>query len=229
MLEDITDYDTSTEYQEHDNQPQDDKKHTYTYKLKIIQHPIRARMCGFGNKDRRPCTPPPILRLFVYDAHGNEIEPLNINSLFYTVFASLTSEDMLHNIDLVYNNIVKYDSQPDTNDEETQKQKKCPYSKSLVGTTVSRATILHDLEGKLGIFFIFHDLSIRKDGVFRLKFSFFDLESNNLLSSTQAQVKDFVYTESITVYTARTFPGMIESTPLAMHFFRQGLKIPVRK
>lgn len=46
------------------------------YTLHVEQHPSRARMCGFGDKDRRPITPPPFLRLTVKDARtGLELDP----------------------------------------------------------------------------------------------------------------------------------------------------------
>ncbi|RYP19427.1 hypothetical protein DL767_009650 [Monosporascus sp. MG133] len=34
---------------------------TRKYQLKVVQQPLRARMCGFGDKDRRPITPPPCI------------------------------------------------------------------------------------------------------------------------------------------------------------------------
>lgn len=30
----------------------------------VVQHPKRARSCGFGEKDKRPVDPPPILQLY---------------------------------------------------------------------------------------------------------------------------------------------------------------------
>lgn len=33
---------------------------------------MRARMCGFGDKDRRPITPPPCVRLLIFDLTTNE-------------------------------------------------------------------------------------------------------------------------------------------------------------
>jgi hypothetical protein len=41
----------------------------FTIKV-IIQNPIRARCCGFGEKDRRPVDPPPILQLFIEESNG---------------------------------------------------------------------------------------------------------------------------------------------------------------
>jgi hypothetical protein len=39
------------------------------FKLEVGQQPVRARMCGFGDKDRRPLTPPPCVRLTITDAN----------------------------------------------------------------------------------------------------------------------------------------------------------------
>jgi hypothetical protein len=36
-----------------------------TYELVVCQQPLHARMCGFGEKDRRPIDPPPIVQLVV--------------------------------------------------------------------------------------------------------------------------------------------------------------------
>jgi hypothetical protein len=45
------------------------------YTLEVVQQPQRARMCGFGDKDRRPITPPPCVRLVITDAKtGLEID-----------------------------------------------------------------------------------------------------------------------------------------------------------
>lgn len=45
------------------------------YTLQVVQQPQRARMCGFGDKDRRPITPPPCIRLVIIDvATGVEVD-----------------------------------------------------------------------------------------------------------------------------------------------------------
>lgn len=49
--------------------------------------------------------------------------------------------------------------------------------KNLVGASVASATKLYDLDGKLGIFFIFQDISLRSEGLFRLQFSLTDIGS----------------------------------------------------
>ena len=48
----------------------------YKYSLQVVQQPQRARMCGFGDKDRRPITPPPCVRLVIIDETiGKEVDP----------------------------------------------------------------------------------------------------------------------------------------------------------
>lgn len=42
------------------------------YKLEVVQSPSRARMCGFGDKDRRPLNPPLIVKLSIIDITAGE-------------------------------------------------------------------------------------------------------------------------------------------------------------
>jgi hypothetical protein len=41
------------------------RRGNFVYSIVVEQQPVRARMCGFGDKDRRPITPPPCVRLCV--------------------------------------------------------------------------------------------------------------------------------------------------------------------
>jgi len=45
------------------------------FSLIVVQQPVRARMCGFGDKDRRPITPPPCVRLVVTDEQTQQEVP----------------------------------------------------------------------------------------------------------------------------------------------------------
>lgn len=47
---------------------------------------------------------------------------------------------------------------------------------NLVGSVVSEAQKLIDVDGRLGVFFVFQDLSVRVEGTFRLRFSLIDLQ-----------------------------------------------------
>jgi Velvet factor len=44
-----------------------------------------------------------------------------------------------------------------------------------------------------------------------------------------APVLATVYSDAFQVYSAKKFPGVIESTPLSKCFAGQGIKIPIRK
>ncbi|KAJ2700810.1 hypothetical protein H4218_001798 [Coemansia sp. IMI 209128] len=102
--------------------------------------------------------------------------------------------------------------------------------RNLIGASVTTGAKLVDVDGSSGVFFVFPDLSIRKDGEYRFRFSFFDLKSDTSdILNTTAQIKARTFSEPFRVYSAKQFPGMIESTPLSKHFAKQGVKIPVRK
>jgi len=60
------------------------------YSLDIAQQPDRARMCGFGDKDRRPITPPPCIRLCIIDESTNQdIDYTQIDSHHYILQVDL--------------------------------------------------------------------------------------------------------------------------------------------
>ncbi|RUS21109.1 velvet factor-domain-containing protein [Endogone sp. FLAS-F59071] len=74
-----------------------------------------------------------------------------------------------------------------------------------------------------GGFFVFGDLSAKVEGEFRLKFSLFEVAADEVTN-----VKS-VYSEVFTVYSPKTFPGMLESTFLSRSFSDQGVRMRIRK
>ncbi|KAL2018703.1 hypothetical protein VTK56DRAFT_477 [Thermocarpiscus australiensis] len=79
---------------------QDDQGRIYS--LDVVQQPQRARMCGFGDKDRRPITPPPCVRLIIRDVKtGKEIDCNEIEHTMYVLNVDLWSEDALREVNLV--------------------------------------------------------------------------------------------------------------------------------
>jgi hypothetical protein len=85
----------------------------------------------------------------------------------------LFSQDKTENQTVVYT--------PWSNQHGIQKKKTAESAnkpecvRNLIGSTVSNAYHLYNHENKPGIFFVFHDLSVRTEGVFTLKFIFVDL------------------------------------------------------
>ncbi|KAH9902026.1 hypothetical protein F4778DRAFT_770840 [Xylariomycetidae sp. FL2044] len=72
------------------------------YRLEVVQQPLRARMCGFGDKDRRPITPPPCIRLVVMDkTTGKEVDCNEVEHQLYVLHVDLWSEDGVKEVNLV--------------------------------------------------------------------------------------------------------------------------------
>lgn len=68
----------------------------------------------------------------------------------------------------------------ESNQNPNPKQKgvgKPEYVRNLIGSSVSNAYHLYNEHDQPGTYFIFHDLSIRTEGTFRLKFEFFNLSA----------------------------------------------------
>ncbi|KAI8090791.1 velvet factor [Thamnidium elegans] len=204
------------------------------YKLVIIQNPVRARCCGFGEKDRRPIDPPPILQLFIEKPDGslqNAHEDESNLSLF-VVQCDLVSEDGKEQRSHVFN--PSSATSPPTSSESVPTtgtlltfHDPAP-TRSLMGAVVSNAYQLTNGENKPGIFFVFQDLSVRIEGRFRLKFMFMNLSAGDPLTMS-TQVSDDVLSNSFTVYSAKNFPGMTDSTAVSQCFAQQGIKISIRK
>lgn len=72
------------------------------YELTVVQQPVRARMCGFGDKDRRPITPPPCILLKVFDeTTGNEIDPNDVDAQHFVLTVDLWNAEGNQEVNLV--------------------------------------------------------------------------------------------------------------------------------
>ena len=301
---------TSTGRPEPIQQQQTMAKPARKYDLVVEQQPIRARMCGFGDKDRRPITPPPCVRLVVYDTHTGQEVPFNdIDSTYFVLMVDLYDAQGVNAVNLVRHSSaaptvsissstttsypppperthhmftaqVQYDSrggmpqqhmvqyggnpvpgpqgywqaqppgypmpqnmygQPPvqmTNTMIPATPMGSNHTRNLIGMNAVNACRLQDLDQKPGFWFVLQDLSVRTEGTFRLKLSLFDIGSNDGTNGTihmndgskgkgPCLVSNF--TEPFTVYSAKKFPGVIESTKLSKCFAQQGIKIPIRK
>ncbi|KAG0220715.1 hypothetical protein BGX31_010677 [Mortierella sp. GBA43] len=101
----------------------------------------------------------------------------------------------------------------------------------LMGSLVVSPVLLNNVEGVPGWYFSFPDLSIRTEGVYTLKFSlmrfgYFDFGEGEDTHASNIVAEEV--SESFTVFSAKKFPGMTESTELSKAFAKQGLKIPIR-
>ncbi|KAK9457234.1 velvet factor-domain-containing protein [Dipodascopsis uninucleata] len=99
-----------------------------------------------------------------------------------------------------------------------------PPSETLAGTLVSSLHRVRDGEDREGGFFVFGDLSVRLEGRFRLQFSLFEM-----LDGGQVEFITSVMSDIITIYSAKHFPGVLESTALSRQFSDQGVRLRLRK
>ncbi|KAL4929211.1 velvet factor family protein [Aspergillus undulatus] len=282
------------------------------WSLQVVQQPIRARMCGFGDKDRRPITPPPCIRLVVRDAQTEkEIDINEMDTTFYVIMADLWTADGTHEVNLVKHSATSpsistamsssyppppHPTSPEYSSAYPQNPYNAPvgyppvgsyygsnpqlqyqnaygnpqaqyyppmygggmaqppqipaaqpagpsaggmYTRNLIGCLSASAFRLTDPDNKIGVWFILQDLSVRTEGVFRLKFSFAnvgravsdlnDSQVVEVINRGSAPILATAFSEPFQVFSAKKFPGVIESTALSKCFALQGIKIPIRK
>ncbi|KAJ3741578.1 velvet factor [Lentinula detonsa] len=121
------------------------------------------------------------------------------------------------------------------------------YTRTLVGPLSANATRLLDEHRKPGVFFLFQDLSVRTEGTFRLRMrlmnigkypapeagatgvmSVDDKDGHGNRPSGVTPVLSQVYSDPFTVYSAKRFPGVPDTTALSIAFGNQGQKLPLR-
>jgi len=193
------------------------------FKLKVRQQPERARMCGFGEKDRRPIDPPPIVEL---EETKGPISPTQRAQL--VVQCTLWNEEGNE-----HRNIIRTTTGAATaglgSAEELPVQPEEKHARVMMGNIFANATYLDDDKGVPGHFYIFPDLSIRVEGRYRLKFDLLRVVlPPGPPSPGVNQVIAEVLSDIFVVYAAKKFPGMMASTDITRAFARQGVKISVR-
>ncbi|KAF1987750.1 hypothetical protein K402DRAFT_329854 [Aulographum hederae CBS 113979] len=279
---------------------------TNMFRLEVHQQPIRARMCGFGDKDRRPITPPPCIKLLVFDnATQKEVDYNAVESTYFVLTVDLWNDEGNQEVNLVRHSSTSpavsisnattgpYPPNPERpmnmalvqqaygqygqsqgmaiaggyyTPASSAPQSAYPYpnpsmgnpvmqpsytaqphipqnisfpthpasgmfTRNLIGSLSVNAFKLIDTESKVGFWFVLQDLSVRTEGLFRLKMNFVDVGApdGNGLNKAHAPVLATVFSDKFQVYSAKKFPGVIESTPLSKAFAQQGIKIPIRK
>jgi hypothetical protein len=179
-------------------------------------------MCGFGDKDRRFLSPPPCVRLRIVDTViGAEMTDIaSVDVSFYALLVELWSVDETTDLSLIPSNAKSVTSS-------------AARTRNLIGSLVATAFKLYDLNDTLGIWFILQDLSVRTEGEYKLKFSFVNLEPVAELQNpplyTSAPIISYTFSRPFRSYSAKKFPGVIDTTELSRYFAMQGIRIPIRR
>ena len=178
--------------------------------------------------DRRPVDPPPVVQLRIFECDHDDVKKditLSYLANFF-VFASLEfARPMAHG--------------------RVQGQ---PPSPVLTGVPVAGVAYL-DRPSQAG-YFIFPDLSVRHEGLYRLNFSLYEgvkdpkdedkdapLPAETGTGSTMGpsvpqtfmNFRLDVRSIPFTVYSAKKFPGLSESTPLSRMVAEQGCRVRIRR
>ena len=111
------------------------------------------------------------------------------------------------------------------------------HSRRLMGTLVASPFVGTDPEApasdhennRLGCFFIFHDLSCRQNGLYRLRFTLMVVGADLMSIGGRTPTMGVVDSDVFEVYSAKDFPGMRSSTPLTRDLKRQGANVQVKK
>ncbi|RYC58770.1 hypothetical protein CHU98_g7438 [Xylaria longipes] len=196
------------------------------YQLEVLQQPERARACGSGPKssaDRRPVDPPPVVILRVLE--GENFEGARDITFDYNVdffcYASLE-----HARPMAHGRV------------QTPAATSPPV---LTGFPVSGCCYL-DRPDPAG-YFLFPDLSVRHEGRYRLVFSLYELiknegdldrdapepESGSAQLPTDACHRMDLRSADFTVFSAKKFPGLTESTTLSRTVAEQGCRVRIRR
>lgn len=108
------------------------------------------------------------------------------------------------------------------------------FTRNLIGSLAASAFRLTDPDDRIGIWFVLQDLSVRTEGQFRLRFSFVNVGLSpgmtnpsstsasaianvnaNQINTGKVPVLATCYSDVFTVFSAKKFPGVVESTHLS--------------
>ncbi|KAF5333238.1 hypothetical protein D9611_002518 [Ephemerocybe angulata] len=200
--------------------------------------------------DRTTSFPPPVLpsiSSFARNAAGSNSEPwVPSNNQDYAIDPALrnaSASDSRENADHssqgtgshgAYPNVAPYTQESSETSQNIPRQP-ANYTRTLVGPLSANACRLLDEHRKEGIFFLFQDLSVRTEGTFRLRMRLMNVGAPPAPQSGSVRIHNDIspvlaqtFTEAFTVYSAKRFPGVPDTTALSIAFGNQGQKLPLR-
>ncbi|KAF9878584.1 sexual development activator [Colletotrichum karsti] len=197
----------------------------FFYELNVLQQPERARACGSGQKsaaDRRPVDPPPVVQLKVRKGMTKEDAKdvtMAYNGNFF-LFAELAPARVIANGRVQTPAAVRPGDTP-----------------VLTGMPVSGMAYL-DRPSEAG-YFLFPDLSVRHEGRYVLAFHLYEEIKNPEDRDMASDPSDDDYpcfnwrmavkSVPFSVFSAKKFPGLTESTNLSKTISEQGCRVRIRR
>lgn len=182
---------------------------TRSYHLEVVQHPQKTADFGSASLSRLPLTPPIVVQLIVTDPSGNSIIP-EVELPFLIAHLSLLSADGQRQLDM--GSAPGGDLSPPI----------------LYGNLVSSVHQLEDLQGNMGMFFLFPDVSIRYRGQFRLRVNLMRLYAMDQTGRMNITPEGSVLADAITGpfdVVAYNEYSAVPPTRLTQWLLRQGARL----
>ncbi|KAM7199427.1 Velvet factor domain containing protein [Rhypophila sp. PSN 637] len=187
----------------------------HDFQLIVRQQPKQGRMAIGKEKDRKPLDPPPIVQLVSNRRDGakNYLQSPYLILTARLIKAHGKEDSPSSPEDSVPPGPLSHNNHPE------------PKENDLVGTVVSSLYSLKDTDNTQGGFFVFGDLSVRKEGTYRLEFILYELK----LQDRECWMLTRTTSDPFVVYAHKAFPGIEESTFLTRSFSDQGVRLRLRK
>jgi len=157
-------------------------------------------------KVRKPLDPPPVVELIVEEDMDPQRLYMNSPNLFCMVHLVPVDSDVPHHM-------------PD-------------HEPAMVGTlcsSVHRLKDSPDTNTTENAFFIFGDVSVRVTGIWRLRFTVYDIPFGQSRRSCMSQLLATTFSAEFSVLQGKDFKGLAESTKLTRLFSEQGVRLRLRK
>ncbi|KAK8845464.1 hypothetical protein IAR55_006177 [Kwoniella newhampshirensis] len=101
--------------------------------------------------------------------------------------------------------------------------------RNLFGTLHVAGVRVPAIDGSMGLWFLFTDLSVRREGRYSLRFRCFDLTALDFTGNSPAPLLAHCQSQTFKIYSPRQVPPLPKPNELAEHFAKQGFKLNTRK
>ncbi|KIP08786.1 hypothetical protein PHLGIDRAFT_68746, partial [Phlebiopsis gigantea 11061_1 CR5-6] len=151
-----------------------------SYRLEIVQHPLKAAEFGSSTLSRLALAPPLIAQLFYHDQYSPD-----------------AFDD--HDLPFLIAHLSLYSADGSTALDVVGPGGQTPSRQLLYGSLVSSPHILRNLQGRMGVYFLFPDVSIRWRGRFALHVTLMRLPRPVILSTVSLKASSTTSAESVLV------------------------------
>ncbi|TFK46088.1 hypothetical protein OE88DRAFT_1052106 [Heliocybe sulcata] len=205
-----------------------------------LQRPRLGRK--YAVKDRRPLDPPPIVKIQAFRTvetrRGWEEEKLVEDYSNFHELGLICHVDLFEVPEMSESSTVPC-REPDDPDivariDDFYIRESSKRTTALAGETFVQAARLEH-RGNTVLFFVFPDISVRTEGIFILRYRFFELSIFDVAEIQPAEgvpigpILAETYGGTFEIYSTKDFPGLPESTELTKHVAKYNVRVNVRE